>query len=107
MTRDLAAVLLGLALLAPAQVHAGAGPAPVRIRGFAYQPETITVQRGAAVEWVNEDEEPHTVTSDDDGFRSSRALDAGKRFALTFERKGRFPYHCALHPHMSGTVVVE
>lgn len=84
----------------------GAAPTGVRIESFAFAPASIRVKAGTAVEWVNRDQEPHTVTSDDDAFQS-RALETGDRFAFTFARKGRFGYHCALHPQMTGTIVVE
>ena len=106
MPRTLAVALLALSVVAPRLARAEDPRAAVRIQSFAFQPATIRVKAGSAVEWMNQDEEPHTVTSDDDAFRS-RALDAGNRFAFTFERKGRFAYHCALHPQMTGTVVVE
>lgn len=107
MTRALAAAVFSLFLAAPASPGAATADGPdVRITGFAFAPKDIRVKRGAAVRWVNQDQEPHTVTSDDGAF-GSRGLDAGEGYAFTFEKAGRFPYHCALHPFMTGTVVVE
>ncbi|HEU4382231.1 MAG TPA: cupredoxin family copper-binding protein [Anaeromyxobacteraceae bacterium] len=102
-----AAAVLALSVGAPIRT-AGAGPegAEVRISDFAFAPREIRVKRGATVHWQNQDQEPHTVTSDADAF-GSRGLDAGEGYAFTFEKAGRFPYHCALHPMMTGTVVVE
>ena len=99
--------VLFMSMVAPRAPRAeGSAPPGVRIESFAFTPADIRVKAGTAVEWVNRDEEPHTVTSDDDAFQS-RALETGERFAFTFARKGRFSYHCALHPQMTGTVVVE
>ena len=107
MTRTLAAAVLCLSLAAPARLGAAAAEGrDVRIAGFAFAPQDIRVKRGATVRWVNEDQEPHTVTSDAGAF-GSRGIDAGEGYAFTFEKAGRFPYHCALHPYMTGSVVVE
>src|SRR5207245_3922600 len=55
---------LGLAALALVTLTAAAPTAPrVEIKHFAYGPTTLTVPVGATVTWVNEDEEPHTVTA--------------------------------------------
>ena len=109
MTKTLAAALLSLSLAAAGRAGA-ADPAPpqvaVSISDFAFAPRDLRVRRGATVRWVNKDDEPHTVTSDAGAF-GSRGLDTGEAYAFTFEKAGRFPYHCALHPHMTGTVVVE
>lgn len=94
------------AIAAPAFAEGPPAPVAVRISDFAYQPATVRVKAGTTVRWSNEDQEPHTVTADAGAFRS-RGLDAGEGYAFTFEKAGRFPYHCALHPHMTGTVVVE
>ena len=107
MTRTLAAAVLSLSLAAPIGAAAAApSGAEIRISDFAFAPREVRVQRGATVRWKNEDQEPHTVTSDAGAF-GSRGLDAGEGYAFTFEKTGRFPYHCALHPKMTGTVVVE
>ncbi len=107
MLRTLAVTMLALSVVIPRLAHAeDQKPPAVRIKSFAFEPATIRVKAGSVVEWGNQDYEPHTVTADDDAFKS-RALDTGSRFAFTFERSGRFTYHCALHPHMTGAVVVE
>ena len=106
MKRMLAAAVLSLSLAAPAGAAAPDGAEEVRISSFAFEPRDLRVKRGATVRWVNEDQEPHTVTSDAGAF-GSRGLDTGDGYAFTFQQAGRFPYHCALHPSMTGTVVVE
>ena len=106
MTRMLAAITLSLALAAPARLGAAPEGPDVRISNFAFAPKDLRVKRGATVRWLNQDEETHTVTSDAGAF-GSRGLDAGEGYAFTFEKAGRFSYHCALHPTMTGTVVVE
>ncbi|MGB9400945.1 MAG: plastocyanin/azurin family copper-binding protein [Pseudolabrys sp.] len=49
---------------------------------------------------------PHTVASQTQAFRS-KALDTDDKFSFTFATPGTYPYFCALHPQMTGTIVVE
>ena len=88
-----------------------AGPAraetvEVKIDNFTYNPQQITVKAGTTVTWVNHDDIPHTVTSKTGAFRS-KAMDTDDKFSFTFATPGSFPYFCALHPHMTGSIVVE
>lgn len=107
MPQTLAVALLTLSLLAPGLTGAEDRLAgAVRIAEFAFEPATLRVKQGTVVQWVNEDDEPHTVTSDAGAFKSP-ALDKGKSYTFTFAQKGRFAYHCAIHPQMTGSVVVE
>jgi len=50
----------------------------------AFNPNPVTVAAGSTVTWTNTDSIPHTSTSD-----------------------GTFHYHCAIHPGMVGTVIVQ
>ncbi len=77
----------------------------VAIRGFAFQPNTITVPVGTTVRWTNQDSVSHTTTSNDRVWDSG-TLRQGQSFSFTFTKPGTFPYFCAIHPGMTGTVVV-
>ena len=83
-----------------------APPAEIRIAQHRYQPRVITVSPGTTLRWVNEDEDPHTVTADDGAF-ASRGIDVHEAFTFTFSTPGTYRYHCALHPGMTGRVVVK
>ena len=88
-----------------------AGPAraetvEVKIDNFTYNPQQITVKAGTTVVWTNGDDIPHTATSKTGVFRS-KALDTDDKFSFTFTTLGSFQYFCALHPHMTGSIVVE
>ncbi len=72
----------------------------------AYNPNPITISRGMSVTWVNNDNISHTSTSDT-GMWSSGNIAPGGQFSATFAASGTFPYHCAIHPNMVGTVVVQ
>ena len=80
--------------------------AEVKIDNFTFNPQQITVKAGTTVTWVNHDDIPHTATSKTGVFKS-KALDTDDKFSFTFATPGSYPYFCALHPHMTGTIVVE
>ena len=78
----------------------------VGIRGFAFVPSMLTVSVGTTVTWTNRDEEPHTVTSANGDF-SSPGLDTDEAFSRKFTAPGTYTYFCALHPHMTATIIVK
>jgi amicyanin len=101
--------LLALGLLAP--LAAGAEPAgtattEVKIDNFTFAPQRVAVKAGTTVTWINEDDIPHTVAATGKEFRS-KVLDTNDKFSFTFTTAGTYEYFCSLHPHMTGTIVVE
>jgi plastocyanin len=98
-----------IGMLVAAAIAAGpvyAEDMEVKIENFTYNPQQITVKAGTTVTWVNHDDIPHTATSKTGVFRS-KAMDTDNKFSFTFATPGTFAYFCALHPHMTGTIVVE
>jgi plastocyanin len=95
-----------LLVAAMASNAAQAADIEVSIDNFVFNPQTVTVKAGDTVSWVNHDDIPHTVTSSAGAFRS-KALDTADKFSFTFATPGSFKYFCALHPHMTGSIVVE
>ncbi len=78
----------------------------VAIKEFKFDAPTLTVPVGTTVTWTNEDTEPHTVTASDRAF-SSTGLDRNEKYSHTFTTPGTYAYFCALHPFMTGQVVVQ
>ena len=78
----------------------------VSIANFAFSPTSITIKVGATITWTNNDSVAHTVTSDSGVFDSGN-LAAGKSYTYTFSKAGTFPYHCAVHPSMKASVIVQ
>ena len=72
----------------------------------AFNPAEVSVAVGATVSWVNADSVAHTSTSDSIGWNSG-AIAPGRQFSATFPTAGTFPYHCAIHPGMVGSVIVR
>lgn len=78
----------------------------VKISNFSFQPSTIQVKPGTSVNWLQQDNTPHTVTSQK-GLFDSGNLSKGESFEFTFENAGTYEYDCTIHPSMTGTVIVE
>ena len=76
-----------------------------------YDPENISVPKTTIVEWTNDDDVMHTVTSSLDFGETfdSGIIDAGNTFGLdtTNLELGQYEYMCIVHPWMIGTVTVE
>jgi plastocyanin len=85
---------------------ARAADATVTIDNFTFEPQRLTVKAGTTVTWVNQDDIPHLVASTTKVFKS-KALDTDDKFTFTFATPGIYEYFCSLHPHMTGTIVVE
>jgi amicyanin len=93
------------AVLLLAATPALAADVAVKIGNFTFGPQELKVKAGTMVTWTNEDDIPHTVVSPNN-FRS-KVLDTDDTYAFTFTTPGTYKYFCSLHPHMTGTVVVE
>jgi plastocyanin len=72
----------------------------------AFQPSPVTVAVGTTVTWTNADSIAHTTTSDSNAWNSG-TLGPGAHFDFPFQSPGTFTYHCAIHPGMVGTIVVQ
>lgn len=90
--------------------------------GNWYNPQQLTVNQGDTVTWVNDDTEPHTVTSGvgaglksvqtnergtPDGIFDSQFFGAGKSWSYTFKNAGTYSYFCTIHPWMEAVVTVK
>lgn len=73
-----------------------------------YTPNPLTVAPGATVTVKNSDTlAAHTVTSDDGTSFDTGSIAAGQSDTFTAPTTaGDYPYHCALHPTMKGTLRV-
>ncbi len=92
-----------LALMAAPMVLAA--DATIPIADFAYPPAT-TVDVGDSVTWNNTSGVAHTATADGGAFDTGNIAD-GASASVTFDAAGTFPYHCAIHPAMTGSIVVQ
>lgn len=74
------------------------------IRDGQFVPNLNAVKTGIKVTWFNEDSKAHTVTGESWG---SGEIGAGKAWSKTFDAAGDYKYHCALHPSMTGEIMVK
>jgi plastocyanin len=71
-----------------------------------FSPFSLTIHVGNSVQWVNNDEDDHTVVSDDvfttAGHKGTNKLlpANGGTFTLRFSRPGVFVYFCRFHAHL-------
>jgi plastocyanin len=124
---------------APSTVSLRAGlndPEDPNIAILEFLPESVTVARGAKVEWQFKGPEPHSVTFFPPGqappppgsdlelfaptppkgpYDGATLVNSGLRpqgptpaspFQVAFDTPGTFRYHCVIHPLMTGTVTV-
>jgi len=104
--RILPALAAALLVAFPLASSAAPAPATVHIKNFMFVPAAITVAPGTAITFVNDDQEPHTVTANDKSF-DSEGLDTNQKFTHVFAKAGTFLFFCEVHPYMHGTVIVK
>src|SRR5437868_7070594 len=82
----------------------------------AYDPNPMTVKKGDTVQVQNKDQTPHTVTSGkgiDDPTKgklfdtSIIAPAASAKVSTASLKSGEYPFHCEVHPYMTGTLKVQ
>src|SRR5580698_11439615 len=95
--------LAGGVLVARAQTAA----ATVSIDNFTFNPQTLTVKAGTTVTWTNKDDIPHGIAATGNAFKRSNAMDTDDTYSFTFTTPGTYQYFCYIHPHMTGTIMVE
>jgi plastocyanin len=107
---SLALALAGL--LATVGAAPAATPTPllpavltVHIKDFKYDPTPAKIHAGERVTFVNDDDEPHTVSATDKSFDSA-GLDTGNTWQHVFTKPGTYTYFCQLHPYMKAVVIV-
>lgn len=74
-----------------------------------YEPDPITINQGDGVQWTNEDNAPHTVTSRQEGVFDSSLINPADTWLLNSAEiaPAEYEYYCTLHPFMVATLVVS
>jgi plastocyanin len=88
---------------APAADAEGDGGTTVAMAGLEFAPAELTVRKGTAVLFENDDVAPHTVTAEAAGVDSG-VIGPGKSFELVADES--FEYLCTIHPSMRAKVTV-
>ncbi len=102
-------ILLGLALLAACGGKKEPLPpipegTQVAMRNFAFDPATLTIERGTTVIWGNYDSVRHDVVGE--GFKSG-LFGKGRYFSHTFSEPGTYSIICGIHPFMTSEIIVR
>lgn len=79
--------------------------------GF-YVPLNLEIKKGTNVQWINEDNLGHTISSQNEFGKviplfNSPVLKTGETFSHTFVEPGVYNYFCTLHPWRIGIVTVR
>jgi plastocyanin len=92
-------------------------PAGASVQGNpSYVPDTVTVKKGDLVAVVNKDTVPHTLTNGKDPSdpTTGKLFDttiimpaASAKFGTTKLAAGTYPFHCSIHPYMTGSLKVQ
>jgi len=76
----------------------------------SFEPVDIKVPKDGGIEWTNNDNVPHTVTSliDDGKTFDSKTIKPNATYILDAMnlKDAQYDYFCTLHPHMKGKITV-
>jgi plastocyanin len=86
----------------PAQIINCAGTPP-----WCFSPNPIRITAGSTVTWTNSTAPTHTSTSDTGAWNTGNIAPGTTSSAVAFPTVGTFPYHCAIHPSMTASVIVS
>jgi len=101
------AMVAALALaVAGASNSASVATKGVSIKSTGFSPANVTIATTDAVKWTNRDTKDHQVVANNGAF-ASPIIHPGKSYTHTFNTAGTFRYHDALHPALTGKIVVN
>jgi plastocyanin len=78
----------------------------VTIKNYAFVPKSITVKVGTTVTWTNKDGFAHAIEDSATGQSGASNIDPNASYSHTYTKVGVYPYVCAIHATMHGTVTV-
>jgi plastocyanin len=83
----------------------GGTEATLSIVDFSFSPPSVSVASGGTIEVTNNGQAPHTFTVDNTDVDES--FDAGASQSVPIDLDpGDYPFHCKIHPNMTGTLTV-
>ncbi|HEX6207401.1 MAG TPA: plastocyanin/azurin family copper-binding protein [Actinomycetota bacterium] len=89
----------------PEPLTSGTGTV-VEMRDVCFSPTVIRVRPGTRVNFVNRDPFEHNIIGANGRWGEYDDMQLDETFSRTFREPGVFPYACAFHPGMMGSVVV-
>jgi plastocyanin len=99
--------LLTLAITAGLSAGAFAATEIIHQQGRAFSTESVTVTKGEALTFLNDDSVPHNIMSTSKGNEFNLGSQPpGSSTDVTFKEAGDVQVICAIHPRMKMTVKV-
>jgi plastocyanin len=99
--------LLSLAIVTGLSTGALAATEVVHQQGRAFSAESLTVKKGEAVTFLNDDTVPHNIMSASAGNEFNLGSQApGSSTDVTFKEAGDVAVICAIHPRMKMAIKV-
>ena len=104
---------------APNDIHVAVGASALTTTAFNPNPKVVSLggNTSVTVRWVNSDISGgnytsgtatiHNIASDNGAFTMSGPLGGNVTYSVALTATGDYPYHCAIHPNMVGTVTVN
>lgn len=79
----------------------------VRIEGYRFDPDVVTIKAGDSVRWTNHEKRTsHSVLFPAENGLESERLFPDESWVRRFEKPGTYNYRCGPHQEMKGSVVV-
>ncbi len=72
----------------------------------SFNPANASVKVGQTVAWTNMDAITHDMRADDGSFDTGAIAPGQTSAPITFSSAGSIPYHCSIHPSMTGSLTV-
>lgn len=105
MRRLAALVACSFVLLVAVPAHAATKD--VSIVDFAFSPKGEKIAQGDTVKWTNDGTRTHTSTQDSTLSKwNTGNIAPGNSASTTINWAGTYPYHCAIHASMTGSIKV-
>ena len=106
--RRAAATIVTCLFLVLTAAPAGAATKTVDVVDFAFTPTTVKSAQGGTVRWHNTGVRTHTATQDGPLalFTTGNIAPGATSGGTVLNAAGTYPYHCAIHPGMMGSVKV-
>ena len=99
--------LLTLVITAGLSAGALAATEVIHQQGRAFSAESVTIKKGAALTFLNDDSVPHNIMSASKGNEFNLGSQApGSSTDVTFKEPGDVQVICAIHPRMKMMVKV-
>jgi plastocyanin len=74
--------------------------------GMSFSPAAAAVKVGQTVAWTNGDSITHAIAQDAGGFSTPGIGPGATSAPVTMTTAATLPYHCSIHPSMTGSLTV-